>query len=321
MLINKQLTMAIPKGSLVKDERSGLRLLLDKAYIWVENLSGDRAPKVVNYDGLVVKTGRPQNLPGLAHNMNYCDIFVCGDDWAKEWELLGAPSVKMVGLNTGQVKLAYAEREDVTAKPLVVVASEYPQIALDYMKRKLGAVGRTDLETAVIKSGMQIPLEEGLIVMESPGATESLVVYGVADAAVEATQSGRSLKSWGLTVTDIVMDSECSLYRTVAMANDPYKMEQAENITLALKAARDAMKSTMMTMNVGATNLGEVTSYLDAHDLYRDAPTISDNADGSKEIVVQIPTNNGAMPVAKVRGDLTRLGAKDIVCSSIDSAL
>ncbi|HEY9125571.1 MAG TPA: ATP phosphoribosyltransferase [Acidobacteriaceae bacterium] len=94
----------------------------------------------------------------------------------------------------------------------------------------------------------------------------------LADAIVEVTETGSSLKANRLTIIDTVMESETHLIASQAAANDPWKREKIESIALMLRAAIDAQAQVGLMLNVEKKNLQAVVQVLPA----LNSPTISE---------------------------------------------
>jgi ATP phosphoribosyltransferase len=94
----------------------------------------------------------------------------------------------------------------------------------------------------------------------------------LADAIVEVTETGSSLKANRLTIIDTVMESETHLIASQAAAADPWKREKIESIALMLRAAIDAQAQVGLMLNVQRQHLQRVIEVLPA----LNSPTISE---------------------------------------------
>jgi ATP phosphoribosyltransferase len=99
----------------------------------------------------------------------------------------------------------------------------------------------------------------------------------LADAIVEITETGSSLKANRLTIIDTVMESETHLIASQAAANDPWKREKIETIALMLRAAIDAQSQVGLMLNVERQHLQKIIQVLPA----LNSPTISELSDPS----------------------------------------
>ena len=94
----------------------------------------------------------------------------------------------------------------------------------------------------------------------------------LADAIVEVTETGSSLKANRLTIIDTVMESETHLIASQAAANDPWKRHKIESIALMLRAAIDAQAQVGLMLNVQRQHLQKILEVLPA----LNSPTISE---------------------------------------------
>jgi ATP phosphoribosyltransferase len=110
----------------------------------------------------------------------------------------------------------------------------------------------------------------GVNVEFSWGATE-VKPPTLADAIVEVTETGSSLRANRLRILDTVMESNTQLVANHQALADGWKRTKIENIALLLKAAIEAQGRVGMMLNVRRADLGDVLAILPA--LQR--PTIS----------------------------------------------
>jgi ATP phosphoribosyltransferase len=106
------------------------------------------------------------------------------------------------------------------------------------------------------------------------GATE-VKPPTLADAIVEVTETGSSLRANRLRVIDTVMESNTQLIANQAALADEWKRTKLDNVALLLKAAIEAQGRVGIMLNVRAADLAAVLSLLPA--LQR--PTISPLSD------------------------------------------
>ena len=93
----------------------------------------------------------------------------------------------------------------------------------------------------------------------------------LADAIVEVTETGSSLRANRLRILDTVMESNTQLIANHSALADPWKCNKLDNIALLLKAAIEAQGRVGMMLNVRRADLAAVLALLPA--LQR--PTIS----------------------------------------------
>jgi ATP phosphoribosyltransferase len=106
------------------------------------------------------------------------------------------------------------------------------------------------------------------------GATE-VKAPRLADAIVEVTETGSSLRANRLRIIDTVLESNTQLIANPAALDDGWKRNKLENIALLLKAAIEAQGRVGIMLNVRRSDLGAVLALLPA--LQR--PTISPLSD------------------------------------------
>jgi ATP phosphoribosyltransferase len=102
------------------------------------------------------------------------------------------------------------------------------------------------------------------------GATE-VKPPTLADAIVEVTETGSSLKANRLRIIDTVMASETHLIANPASYEDPWKRQKIDNLALMLNAAIAAQGQVGLMLNVRKADLSAVLSVLPA----LNSPTVS----------------------------------------------
>jgi ATP phosphoribosyltransferase len=108
------------------------------------------------------------------------------------------------------------------------------------------------------------------------GATE-VKVPQLADAIVEVTETGSSLRANRLRILDTVLESSTVLIINRKSAEDPAKREKAENLVLMLQGAIAAATRVGLMLNVKREDLATVLSVLPA----LKNPTISGLSDSN----------------------------------------
>ena len=93
----------------------------------------------------------------------------------------------------------------------------------------------------------------------------------LADAIVEVTETGSSLRANRLRIIDTVMESETHLIANRAAYADPWKKQKIDNISLMLNGAIAAQSRVGLMMNVEKKHLEQVLAMLPA----LDSPTVS----------------------------------------------
>jgi ATP phosphoribosyltransferase len=103
------------------------------------------------------------------------------------------------------------------------------------------------------------------------GATEAKVVSGLADAVVEVTETGSTIKAHGLRIIHELMQTNTQLITNRQAWETPHKREKIEQIALLLKGALLGEKMVGIKMNVPHDKLALVVDSLPS----LNAPTIA----------------------------------------------
>jgi ATP phosphoribosyltransferase len=107
------------------------------------------------------------------------------------------------------------------------------------------------------------------------GATE-VKPPTLADAIVEVTETGSSLRANRLRIIETLMESETQLIANKAAYADAWKREKINNISLMLNAAITAQGRVGLMLNVNANDLANVVAQLPA----LNSPTVSQLSSG-----------------------------------------
>jgi len=144
------------------------------------------------------------------------------------------------------------------------------------------------------RQGIQVKVEF------SWGATEVKPPM-LADAIVEVTETGSSLRANRLRVIDTLMESNTQLVANKSALADPWKRTKLDNISLLLKAAIEAQGKVGLMLNVRRHDLGKILALLPA--LQR--PTISSLSDEewvAVNTIIEERTVRDLMPKLKAAG-------------------
>jgi ATP phosphoribosyltransferase len=193
------------------------------------------------------------------------DAGLTGQDWIAEHQLghqAEAPLVTIADLiyakqSFGKVRWVLAAPEDspfqtVGALTGKRIATELVRVTKHYFERQ-----RIDVDVEF-----------------SWGATEVKPPV-LADAIVEATETGSTLRANRLRIIDTVMESNTQLVANTRAMADGWKRTKIENIALLLKAAIEAQGRVGLMLNVRRHDLDQILAQLPA--LQR--PTISSLSD------------------------------------------
>lgn len=137
------------------------------------------------------------------------------------------------------------------------------------------------------------------------GATEVKPPH-LADAIVELTETGSSLKANNLRIVETILESNTLLLANRSSWKDAWKKQKIENLSLLLKGAITAEEKVGLKMNIPKTKLKRILSLLPS----LHAPTVSEQTDPrwvSIEVIVDEKVVRNTLPVLK------RAGATGIV--------
>ena len=336
-----QLKIGMPAGSLANAQRGGnLVDLLTAAGFRTSGYDKGGPTRFTTNNLLFGWDGRPQEF-GSQLEIGELDVAIAGDDWIKERMLemrleygVEVRLERVMTLNRGEVQLvgivadpAFTSTEAflrsvAPRKPLLTVASEMPYLALDWLQRKLGAVGLAGefAPFAVQKYKTPPRIAKGILVYESWGKTESKVKHGAVDIGLEISQTGGAIKSYGLTIVETVMRSQTSIYVNPAAARDAEKRELLDMFLLNLHGAALAEDKVMLLFNVPNRLSEEVERYLSGNNLFGDEPTMNRGKEYT-EYNIQVDADNPEQPIAVVRYSLAKLGARSINTIPITSSI
>ncbi len=128
----------------------------------------------------------------------------------------------------------------------------------------------------------------------------------LADAIVEVTETGSSLRANQLRIVETLLESTPRLIANRASAKDPWKKRKLARMSLLLGGAIAAESSVGLMMNVTKGRLQKVLDLLPA----LASPTVSELADGR---LVAVNTVVGKSEVRELLPELSEAGATGIV--------
>lgn len=138
------------------------------------------------------------------------------------------------------------------------------------------------------------------------GATEAKVVSGLADAIVEVTETGTTIKAHGLRIIAELLQTSTQIIASPQAWEQPWKRNKIQQMTTLLQGALKAERMVGLKMNVLKKDLDQVLEILPS----LTSPTMADlyNSDWiSLEIVVEESTVRDLIP------RLQDIGAEGII--------
>ena len=258
----KKLKFGIPKGSLQQATIS----LFEKSG-WKINVNNGRSyfPDI-NDEDIECTICRAQEMSRYVES-GTIDAGLTGKDWIEENE----SDVVVVD------DLVYSKVSQKPARWVLAVPADSPIKGLEDLRGKKISTELTDFTRRYFKNkGIEVQVEF------SWGATEAKVVSGLADAIVEVTETGSTLKAHGLKIIHELMTSNTQLIANKEAYNDPWKKQKIDQIILLLKGALRAENMVGLKMNVPQDKLEVVVKLLPS----LNAPTVA-NLYNSKWVSVE----------------------------------
>lgn len=136
----------------------------------------------------------------------------------------------------------------------------------------------------------------------------------LADAIVEVTETGSSLRANGLRIVTTLMESTPRLIASREAARDPWKRRKLDRMALLLVGAIEAAGRVNLMLNVSRTRLQKVLELLPA----LSSPTVAPLADGK---MVAVNTIIDERIVRELIPDLKEAGASGIVESPLSKII
>jgi len=259
---------------------------------------------------IVLKRIRPQDFPFVL-SLGKGDLAITGSDILQEFGLKYPEDKNQVqellNLKFGKTKLCVAVSEDVLPKVKsiesfknyaeglkkeekeVVVATEYPNIAEDYLKNnKIRA-----------------------IIRKPAGKTEAWVIPPMpeADLIIDTTETGRTLRENRCRIIDTIMESTARLVVSEESLRNKEKAKKIKEIVQLFNGALKGEGKVNVYMNV--LNPRNLDNVLEVIRKYVKKPTISDLKSGGYDIFIVIDEKDLKYILPKLR----RKGASSIAIS------
>ena len=253
--MTNKLRLGIPKGSL-----QDATIALFKRAGW--NIYADGRSYFPNIDDAEIECMliRAQEMARYVDH-GVLDAGLTGIDWVVE-----------SGLNVESIaSLIYAKQSRRRVRWVLAVPEDSPWQRAEDLSGKIIATELVEV-TKRYFAAKNVPVK----VEFSWGATE-VKPPTLADAIVEVTETGSSLRANRLRIIDTVMESETHLIANRAACADPWKKQKIDSLALMLRGAIDAQGQVGLMLNVEKVNLPAVLNVLPA----LNSPTISELSDGN----------------------------------------
>jgi ATP phosphoribosyltransferase len=259
---------------------------------------------------IVLKRIRPQDFPFVL-SLGKGDLAITGSDILREFEL-NDPGNKnrvneLLDLKFGKTKLCVAISEEILPKVKsisdfkkyseemgkggrdVVIATEYPNIAADYLKR----------------NGIKA------IIRKPAGKTEAWITPPMpeADLIIDTTETGRTLRENRCRIIDTIMESTSRLVASSKCLRDGKKAKKTGEIVQLFEGVLKGYGKVNVYMNVlNPKNLDDVLGVIGS---YVKKPTISELNSGGYDIFIVIDEKE----LKYILPELRRKGASSIAIS------
>lgn len=246
----KRLKFGIPKGSLEKAtinlfEKSGWRI----------NINGRSYFPDINDDEIECAICRAQEMSRYVES-GTLDAGLTGKDWTEENE----SDVVTVD------DLIYSK---VSQKPARWVLAVPAGSKIDRLEDLQGKKIATELVNFTKRFFEERNID--VRVEFSWGATEGKVVSGLADAIVEVTETGSTIRAHGLKVIYELMQTNTQLIANKTSYEDPWKKGKIGQIILLLKGALRAENMVALKMNLPQEKVENIIAILPS----LNAPTVA----------------------------------------------
>ena len=245
-----QLKLGIPKGSLQK-----ATFALFKRSGWTINVNDRSYFPEINDNTIQCAICRAQEMSRYVED-GTLDAGLTGKDWIAE----NSSDVHVVS------DLIYSKVSARPARWVLAVPYDSPIRTLEDLKgKKIATELLAFTERYFQDRGISVDVEF------SWGATEAKVVSGLADAIVEVTETGSTIKAHGLRIIHELMQTNTQLIANRKAWEKPQLREKIEQIALLLKGALLGEKMVGIKMNVPQDRLEQVVGRLPS----LNAPTIA----------------------------------------------
>lgn len=281
----KKLKFGIPKGSLQNAtinlfEKSGWKITVNERSYFPD----------INDDTIECNICRAQEMSRYIEN-GALDAGLTGKDWIEENES------DVIVLDD----LIYSKTSQKPAKWVLAVPS-------DSKIKKIEDLRGKKISTELVNFTKKFFREKNIDVNVefSWGATEAKAVSGLADAVVEVTETGSTIKAHGLKILFELMETNTQLIANRVSYKDKWKREKIDQIILLLKGALKAENMVGLKMNIPQKGVEEVIKILPS----LNAPTVASlyNCNWvSVEVIVESKTVRDLIP------QLMSAGAQGII--------
>ncbi len=244
------LKLGIPKGSL----QQATTELFSQAGWTINSKSRNYFPSINDHE-IECSLVRSQEMgPYIAQGV--LDAGLTGQDWVAETEA----DVEVIS------NLVYSKTSDQPCRWVLVVDNDSDIQCIEDLEGK-----RISTELVAYTKRYLKDRNINAQVDFSWGATEAKVVEGLADAAVEITETGNTIRAHGLRIVCDILHTHTIFVANKLSLQDQWKRRKIEEIALLLESALLAREKVLLKMNVSSSNIEKLVSHLPS----LQAPTIN----------------------------------------------
>ena len=281
----KKLRLGIPKGSL---QNSTINLFEKSG--WKISINGRSYFPDINDETIECTICRAQEMSRYVEN-GTIDAGLTGLDWTRENE----SDVVVVD------DLIYSKVSQNPARWVLAVPNDSDIKELEDLQGKKIATELVNFTKRYFEErNIDVKVEF------SWGATEAKVVSGLADAVVEVTETGSTIRAHGLKIIHELMKSNTQFIANKESYEDEWKREKIGQIILLLKGALRAENMVGLKMNAPEEKLETIIGILPS----LNAPTV---AHLYKSTWTSVETVVDAKVVRELIPELIKAGAEGII--------
>jgi ATP phosphoribosyltransferase len=291
--MKKRLKLGIPKGSLQDStikwfQKAGYKISISERSYY----------PAIDDDEIEVMLVRPQDMAYPYVQKGVLDAGLTGEDWIKE---RNADVVEVE-------ELIYSKQRSLPARWVLAVKEDSDIHSVKDLQGKTISTELVEVSKAYLAEN-DVKAEVDF----SYGATEVKVPY-LADAIIEITETGSSLRAHDLKIIDTIMVSTTKLIANNESWQDDWKRNKLENLAMLLKGALVAESKVGLKMNVSEENLESLLEILPA----MRAPTVSSLQDTGWHAIDTVIDEDVARDLIP---ELKRTGAQDIIEYPLNKAI
>jgi len=248
--MTNKLKLGIPKGSLEQATRE----LFSQAGWSINTRSRNYFPSIDDTE-ITCSLVRSQEMGNYVTD-GVLDAGLTGQDWLAETD----SDVEIVS------HLVYSKSSDQPCRWVLIVKNDSDIQSVEDLQGKR-------ISTELVNFTQRYLKERNIdaSVDFSWGATEAKVVEGLADAAVEITETGSTIRAHGLRIVCDLLETHTVFVANKHAFRDPWKKKKIEQIALLLESALTAREKVLLKMNVPGNKLDELVKQLPS----LHAPTIN----------------------------------------------